>query len=462
MEPSIASFNPSETIKHDCDTRDRRCAHAVGEEDIHSALELFDSGKHFFPDISRGSCRSCPKNHCHHTTSFFNSTDNSKRRVSTHLFWKLYLGPKSLVTDSLLKASWSRLDSCDHGIRGNGQAKQGAGAKICINPHHYDVPADSEDLLPALQVYCEEIGLALNLPTDDHFKTHIVLKLVREAFGNEGCSHDHVMSDVTRRFTNSVSMDDSPLHTHMHNIPFNVAQQRGSHLVFSAQQASSISPQTRPAAPSSHTVSSVTSASSDVIRNYEPHVPSLSEDVDLNLNPNGSTSLSPTTDFWPRSHLNSFSDTTLHALSTLVQPNTIIDGGLETLDNDVFSTPNSAGFLMGHLPPLPSTSDPSTTTSRLDSMSEGMDLSDEEMGQLSKVAIGPGITSDMSSVSLPHSTTSSVSSTTAFPYTTMFCVPNHDMECYHGSESSDLSPTLPPKFPVRRQRRCSVAAAEPL
>ena len=54
-------------------------------------------------------------------------------------------------------------------------------------------------------------------------------------------------------------------------------------------------------------------------------------------------------------------------------------------DNDVFTTtPSSAGFLMTSLPPL-YTTDPSTTTSRAGSLSDGMDLSDEELGQFSKV-----------------------------------------------------------------------------
>lgn len=53
-------------------------------------------------------------------------------------------------------------------------------------------------------------------------------------------------------------------------------------------------------------------------------------------------------------------------------------------DNDVFHTPSagSAGFYMAN---VHTTSDPSNTTSRIGSMSDGMDLSDEEMGQFSKV-----------------------------------------------------------------------------
>eukprot|EP00035_Acanthoeca_spectabilis_P015691 m.315709 g.315709 ORF g.315709 m.315709 type:complete len:106 (+) comp16413_c0_seq35:423-740(+) len=75
------------------------------------------------------SCR-CLRDH-------FQSTTNSKRRVSTFLFWKNQLGLKFPVSDEMLRQVWKGLVSCDNGIKqGNGQRKV-PGGSVCVNPYHY-------------------------------------------------------------------------------------------------------------------------------------------------------------------------------------------------------------------------------------------------------------------------------------------------------------------------------------
>eukprot|EP00035_Acanthoeca_spectabilis_P030894 m.11452 g.11452 ORF g.11452 m.11452 type:complete len:830 (+) comp4441_c0_seq2:243-2732(+) len=67
----------------------------------------------------------------------FQSTTNSKRRVSTFLFWKNQLGLNFPVSDGMLRRAWKGLDSCANGIKqGNGQRKVARGA-VCVNPYHY-------------------------------------------------------------------------------------------------------------------------------------------------------------------------------------------------------------------------------------------------------------------------------------------------------------------------------------
>eukprot|EP00038_Savillea_parva_P018470 m.23848 g.23848 ORF g.23848 m.23848 type:complete len:933 (-) comp4109_c0_seq1:197-2995(-) len=67
----------------------------------------------------------------------FQSTTNSKRRVSTFLFWKNRLGLNFPVSDEMLRRAWKGLASCDNGIKqGNGQRKVAKGA-VCVNPYHY-------------------------------------------------------------------------------------------------------------------------------------------------------------------------------------------------------------------------------------------------------------------------------------------------------------------------------------
>jgi hypothetical protein len=67
----------------------------------------------------------------------FQSTTNSKRRVSTFLFWKHKLGLGFPVSDEMLRRTWKGLESCSNGIKqGNGQRKVPKGG-VCVNPLHY-------------------------------------------------------------------------------------------------------------------------------------------------------------------------------------------------------------------------------------------------------------------------------------------------------------------------------------
>mmetsp|Transcript_35422 Transcript_35422/g.106691 ORF Transcript_35422/g.106691 Transcript_35422/m.106691 type:complete len:795 (+) Transcript_35422:323-2707(+) len=92
----------------------------------------------------------------------FQSTTNSKRRVSTFLFWKNKLGLNFPVSDEMLRRAWKGLDSCANGIKqGNGQRKVARGA-VCINPYHY-TPNKWGVVLDALFKTLDVLGI-----TDDH------------------------------------------------------------------------------------------------------------------------------------------------------------------------------------------------------------------------------------------------------------------------------------------------------
>lgn len=55
---------------------------------------------------------------CSHFKTKFNSTNNSKRRVQTMLFWKRHLGISFPITDEMLRdEAWKNLESCDYGIK---------------------------------------------------------------------------------------------------------------------------------------------------------------------------------------------------------------------------------------------------------------------------------------------------------------------------------------------------------
>ena len=55
---------------------------------------------------------------CEHPKNRFNSTNNSKRRVHTMLFWKRRLGISFPVTDTMLRDGvWRNLESCKFGIK---------------------------------------------------------------------------------------------------------------------------------------------------------------------------------------------------------------------------------------------------------------------------------------------------------------------------------------------------------
>ena len=131
------------------------------------------------------NCNTCPPGYmCRCLRDHFQSTANSKRRVSTHLFWKNKLGLHFPVGDVLLlKSAWSSLESCDRGIKqGNGQRKISKGV-VCINPFHY-VPTDFLKLMVPLMGYLHD----LNMHTDG-----IIAKIAEELGWNGehiGCTDE--------------------------------------------------------------------------------------------------------------------------------------------------------------------------------------------------------------------------------------------------------------------------------
>lgn len=145
-------------------SRDSRCALALR---VNSLTEL---GHRFTPDPTAhflvtliGDCAKCKicvnSSLCRCLRDHFQSTTNSKRRVSTYLFWKNKLGLAFPVSDEMLERNvWMNLESCDHGIkRGNGQRKQKKGP-ICANPYHY-YPADAYAVLTPLSTTLGILGL---------------------------------------------------------------------------------------------------------------------------------------------------------------------------------------------------------------------------------------------------------------------------------------------------------------
>lgn len=83
-------------------------------------------------------CRTCQTQElCKCLRDHFQSTTNSKRRISTFLFWKNKLGLEFPVSDEMLKTVWKGLESCEYGIKsGNGQRKVPKGP-VCVNPYCY-------------------------------------------------------------------------------------------------------------------------------------------------------------------------------------------------------------------------------------------------------------------------------------------------------------------------------------
>lgn len=119
--------------------RDERAATSLRVPSLYQLR--FSEQEHFCVTIigDSGRCKDCPSQlQCTHLRDHFQSTTNSKRRVSTFLFWKNKLGRAFPISDDMLgKNVWGKLSSCDHGIKeGNGQRKVQNGA-ICVNPYHY-------------------------------------------------------------------------------------------------------------------------------------------------------------------------------------------------------------------------------------------------------------------------------------------------------------------------------------
>eukprot|EP00039_Didymoeca_costata_P013057 m.192767 g.192767 ORF g.192767 m.192767 type:complete len:219 (+) comp15661_c0_seq5:399-1055(+) len=144
--------------------RDTKCAHSLRAGSIQHILDtLGKDKKQHYPVTLIGEsakCRSCPPSViCKCLKDHFQSTTNSKRRVSTYLFWKMSLGISFPVSDAMLERQvWSNLESCDQGIkRGNGQRKQKDGA-VCVNPFHYHPAGDMTIILRPLVLTLDALG----------------------------------------------------------------------------------------------------------------------------------------------------------------------------------------------------------------------------------------------------------------------------------------------------------------
>lgn len=121
--------------------RDERCALALRVHKLEDLRFSDEPAAHNLVTIigDSAACSECADAHrCSHLRDHFQSTTNSKRRVSTFLFWKNKLGIRFPISDDmLLRTVWSRLASCEMGIKeGNGQRKVPRGA-VCVNPYHY-------------------------------------------------------------------------------------------------------------------------------------------------------------------------------------------------------------------------------------------------------------------------------------------------------------------------------------
>ena len=164
IKPAIAKGGLAPLIKSAL-SRDSFCAASLWVKRLSDLSFDDDSEAHVCAAAigQTANCNTCPPGYmCRCLRDHFQSTANSKRRVSTHLFWKNKLGLHFPVGDVLLlKSAWSSLESCERGIKqGNGQRKVSKGA-VCINPFHY-VPTDFLKLMVPLMSYLH----ALNMHTD--------------------------------------------------------------------------------------------------------------------------------------------------------------------------------------------------------------------------------------------------------------------------------------------------------
>lgn len=136
--------------------RDARCAMSLRVSSLAELGTAFDTAEdsHFLVTMIGDSakCKTCvTPSVCRCLRDHFQSTTNSKRRVSTYLFWKNKLGLLFPVSDDMLERQvWQNLESCDYGIKkGNGQRKQRSGP-VCVNPYHYEPGGIFEVMAPLL------------------------------------------------------------------------------------------------------------------------------------------------------------------------------------------------------------------------------------------------------------------------------------------------------------------------
>jgi len=166
----------AEEIMRMAQARDTRCALSLRVNALMELGMVLRQGQCFLVTLvgDCAKCKTCPSpSMCRCLRDHFQSTTNSKRRVSTYLFWKNKLGLGFPISDDMLERQvWKNLDSCDYGIkRGNGQRKQRSGP-VCVNPYCY-WPADPYAVLTPL---ASTLGL-LNMTSDG---------IIRAALGGMG------------------------------------------------------------------------------------------------------------------------------------------------------------------------------------------------------------------------------------------------------------------------------------
>lgn len=141
-------------------SRDERCASSLRLESLTDIVSAPDSCLLVTMIGDSAKCKACKSPQvCVCRRDHFQSTNNSKRRVSTMLFWKNKLGLKFPVADAMLtRQVWGALQSCDYGIKvGNGQRKVPNGP-VCVNPFCYSPAKPLQIMKPMLDTF-ELLGL---------------------------------------------------------------------------------------------------------------------------------------------------------------------------------------------------------------------------------------------------------------------------------------------------------------
>lgn len=143
-------------------SRDAFCSNSLRVSQLEDLRFNDEPEAHFCVSLigDTAKCMSCQAPQlCRCLRDHFQSTANSKRRVSTFLYWKNKLGLHFPVGDSMLvRTVWSSLESCKCGIKqGNGQRKLPKGS-VCINPYHYHATNFIKIMTP-LMAYLQELGM---------------------------------------------------------------------------------------------------------------------------------------------------------------------------------------------------------------------------------------------------------------------------------------------------------------
>eukprot|EP00053_Salpingoeca_punica_P015704 m.145195 g.145195 ORF g.145195 m.145195 type:complete len:821 (+) comp16779_c0_seq2:201-2663(+) len=133
---------------------DETCVRSALHHPVAETLRNLPQNGHYF--VHEADCKCSAPNECPHPKRLFNATRDSKRRLSTYLWWKLWAGPGFPLSDELLQL-WRRFLSCEFGIlKGNGHRK--SNEFCCSHPVHYTPSEDSfADLLKTLTDHLRQL-----------------------------------------------------------------------------------------------------------------------------------------------------------------------------------------------------------------------------------------------------------------------------------------------------------------